>query len=365
MREGFTSASPFETGQLERVFAQLAKRPPVYVRAVLSGNINTILKVECESRLYGLRVRTQEQVYRYEPDLVKEAFVTALLTPHAQPQTDAARAGLFAEVLTSRCGALDTAGHINAGSILPCLRYYDWTRQVLAHPYCVYEWVEGVPLWDTPHPQLYHAAGQALAQIHTVQFEAFYTDFLSLGKEPVEWAARFPRALGKEIGIAQSRLAQALGDALGKVRIPDTIDVTPCLIHNDYAPGNILVHNSSQMSSQNGPLDGSLAAVIDWDNAVIDAAPLDFVKMKYWTAKDATGQLAYEPRLFQAFVDGYGPAGQDIVESLAFALYEVLWLLRVFNFECAKQEQGIARTPGYPHAAVYEGFLAEVVARLT
>ena len=104
MSEGFTSVLPFDTGQLERVFAQLAKRPPIHVHAVLSGNINTILKVECESRLYGLRVRTQEQVYRYEPDLVKEAFVTALLTPDAQPQTDAARADLFADVLTSRCG---------------------------------------------------------------------------------------------------------------------------------------------------------------------------------------------------------------------------------------------------------------------
>jgi hypothetical protein len=43
----------------------------------------------------------------------------------------------------------------------------------------------------------------------------------------------------------------------------------------------------------------------------------------------------------------------------------MLWLLRVFNFEGAKQEQGIAQTPGYPEAGVYEAFLSEVLTRLT
>ena len=97
---------PFDTGQLEQIFAQLAKRPPVHVHDVLSGNINTIVKVECEGRLYGLRVRTQEQVYRYEPDLVKEVFVAELLKLSSQFRTDAGTAALFAELLTARCGRL-------------------------------------------------------------------------------------------------------------------------------------------------------------------------------------------------------------------------------------------------------------------
>ena len=347
MADASSRALSFDTGQLEHVFAQLAKRPPIHVHAVLSGNINTIIKVECEGQLYGLRVRTQEQVYRYEPDLVKEVFVAELLKPNAQLQTDAFRAVLFAGFLTVRCGRLH-----NPGTVLPPVRYYDWTRQILAFPYCMYEWVEGEPLWDTPQAALYHAAGQALAQIHEIQFEAFYADFLSVGTQPVQWAERFPSALSKELGAAHSRLPQTLGEALATLSMPATIDVTPCLIHNDFSPGNILVQ------------DGRLAAIIDWDNAVIDAPALDFVKMKYWTAKDRSGQLAYDPTLFEAFVAGYGTAGQDIVESLAFALYEMLWLLRVFNFERSRQEQGIARTPGYPEALVYEGFLSEVLARL-
>ena len=65
-----------------------------------------------------------------------------------------------------------------------------------------------------------------------------------------------------------------------------------------------------------------------------------------------------------AFVEGYGAAGQEIVNSPLFALYEVLWLLRVFNFERSKEEQGLTRAPGYPAAAVYVRYLAEVLGRV-
>lgn len=348
MADASSTAVPFSTRQLERVFARLSARPPLHVRDVLSGNINTIVKVECEGRLYGLRVRTREQVYRYEPDLVKEAFVTALLKPHVRPPTDTTIARLFATLLSARCGRLDSAQ-----TVLPPMRYYDWTRQVLAYPYCVYEWVDGVPLWDMPGADLYRAAGQALTQIHRVRFEAWYADFSSVGKDPLGWSERFPSALGREIDAARRRLPSALVEAAAGLRLPGTLDVTACLLHNDFSPGNILV------------ADGRLSAIIDWDNAVVDAPALDFVKMKYWTAKDGRGQLAPQPEFFGAFLDGYGPAGRDIVESLGFALYEMLWLLRVFNFECAKQEQGIAQTPGYPEAGVYKAFLSEVLTRLS
>ncbi len=348
MAAASAAALPFSSRQLERVFARLSGRPPLHVHAVLSGNINTIVKVECEGRLYGLRVRTQEQVYRYEPDLVKEALVAALLTPGSRPPTDAAVAQLFDGLLAARCGTLDSET-----AVLPRLRYYDWTRQLLAHPYCVYDWANGAPLWDTPSPSLYRAAGRALAQIHTVRFEAWYADFPSVGKKPLAWAERFPQALGKELDAARHHLPTALAEAAAGLRLPDSLEVRPCLVHNDFSPGNILT------------ADGRLTAIIDWDNAVVDAPALDFVKMKYWTAKNPAGLLSPHPALFGAFVGGYGDAGQAIVESVAFALYELLWLLRVFNFECAKQAQGIAPAPGYPEAGAYEACLSEVLTRLS
>lgn len=341
------SSLPFAVELVERVFSRFAGPQGIRIHEVLAGNINTIVKVEHAGRMYGLRVRTHEQVYRYEPDMVKEAFVVHLLDQAGTARSDTSIGRLFSALLSARCGTVRTAA-----TALPWLEYYDWTREILAHPYCVYRWVEGTPLWDTPQAELYRAAGHALAQIHTFQFTNFYADFTSIGKQPVHWAERFRGALDKEIPEACRRLPHALSKTLEALDVPQALALTPCLVHNDYAPGNIIIH------------DGELAAVIDWDNAVIDAPPLDFVKMKYWTAKGARGQLGPEPTLFEAFVNGYGPAGQEIVESLAFALYEVLWLLRVFNFERSKQEQGLERAPGYPEAAVYEGFLVESLARL-
>ena len=336
---------PFDQQQIAQVFSPLFQESvPLRVCNVLFGNINTIVKVEGNDQFYGLRVRTQETVYRYEPDLIKEAFVSWLLRKRRNTVDDAEIAMAFAEMRSSQRGFIS-----DHHEILPAVRYFDWSRQYLPHPYCIYEWVDGVPLWDTPEPQLYERAGQVLAQIHDVQLSAFYADFLAIGKQPVSWPERFRAALEKEIHAAKSRLNAAVIEQFLRLKIPETNPCLPCLVHNDFASGNIIVQ------------DGSIAAIIDWDNAVIDAPHLDFVKMKYWTARDLQGELTHNSALFAAFVNGYGATGREIVSSSLFTLYEILWLLRVFNFERSKEEQGLSRIPGYPAAVVYEKHLITVL----
>ena len=333
--------------QLQQIFTPLTGDLSPRVCAKLSGNINTILKIEAGDRLYGLRIRSQEQVYRYEPDLIKEVFVSWLLAPDNAEKSDAEKAGALAHLCTHQRGG----GHQSSG-IEPTGRAFDWTRQILDHPYYIYEWIEGEPLWDNPTAALYETAGKALARLHQVQFHSFYADFFAIGKTPLNGPDRFRAALTKERGEVQSRLDPHLFHALEKIAIPKHIPFAPCLIHNDFSPGNILVHR------------GQLSAIIDWDNAVVDVPPLDFVKMKYWTAKDDQGQLGHNPELFRAFIHGYGPHGPAIVQSETFALYELLWLLRVFNFEMSKQEQGLDRAPGYPAAVLYASALPDVIGQL-
>jgi aminoglycoside phosphotransferase (APT) family kinase protein len=299
-------------------------------------------------RGYGLRVRTHEQVYRYEPDLIKEAFVLWLMRNVATGPRDREAAAAFTQLTAAPRGIVT-----EHSDVLPIVRYYDWSRTYLPHPYCIYEWVEGVPLWETPHRHLYTLASQTLARIHHIQFASFYADFLALGVHPVSWHERYRTALDKEIVAAYAHLSRALVEALRTLVVPSSISTAPCLVHNDFASGNILVQ------------DGRIAAVIDWDNAVIEVPHLDFVKMKYWTAKDVTGELAHDPALFSAFVDGYGPTGRDIIGSSLFVLYEVLWLLRVLNFERSKEERGLARVPGYPAAASYEQMLVQTLRKVS
>ncbi|MSQ48161.1 MAG: aminoglycoside phosphotransferase family protein [Deltaproteobacteria bacterium] len=330
--------------QIERAFSPLFPGQPPHVQQVFAGNINTIIQVAVNGRSYGLRVRVHEQAYRYEPNLIKEAFVLWLMK-HATTGPRDKEAAVAFEHLTAAGRGIVT----EHSDELPVVRYYDWSRAYLPHPYCIYEWVEGAPLWETPHQHVYALAGQTLVRIHHIQFSAFYADFLALGVHPVSWPERYRTALDKERVAAQAHLPRTFVDALGALVIPSSMSTPPCLVHNDFAPGNIIVR------------DGTIAAVIDWDNAVIDVPHLDFVKMKYWTAKNTTGELAHDPALFGAFVDGYGPTGRDMIGSPLFVLYEVLWLLRVFNFERAKEKQGLARAPGYPAAASYERRLAQIL----
>ncbi|MGE0827671.1 MAG: phosphotransferase family protein [Candidatus Binatia bacterium] len=337
---------PFPQHQIERALAPVVGNQAFEIRELLAGNINTIIRVVAGGQHYGLRIRTQEQIYRYDPDLIKEAFVAWLFANSQQTVDVKAMATTFAQLRTKRYG---TTGRSNC--VLPMLRYYDWSRQHVPYPYCVYEWIDGIPLWDTPTPRLYALAGRMLARIHTVRFPEFYTDFTSLGLQAVRWDERLRVAWEKELRTARLSFPFSLTADLDRLTLPLSVTVSPCLVHNDFAPGNILVR------------DESVAGVIDWDNAVIDVPHLDFVKMKYWTMKDENGKLSPAPEYFRSFVDGYGPAGQAIVSSSLFALYEILWLLRVYNFEHAKEEQGLSRAPGYPAASIYTEHLVNVLTR--
>ncbi len=333
--------------QLRQIFTPLTGDPAPRVCQTLAGNINTILQVAANGRMYGLRIRSQEQVYRYEPDLMKEVFISWLLDPAHAGADDAEKARALSQLREAQRGT----GRKSSG-IEPTRLAFDWSRHILPQPYFVYEWIEGQPLWDDPDEQVYRAAGHALAGLHRVRFAAFYADFFAIGHAPQVWGERFRAALTKERAEARSRLSPTLLQRVERVSVPATLPFSPCLIHNDFSAGNILVR------------DGRLAGIIDWDNAVVDVAPLDFVKMKYWTAKDGQGQLGHNPALFRAFVSGYGRRGPEVVESETFAWYELLWLLRVYNFEMSKQERGLDRAPGYPAATEYATLLEGVIGRL-
>src|SRR5215510_433347 len=116
----------FDRRQLERAFSPLfPKSVPLRVCDVLFGNINTIIKVEANGQAYGLRVRTQETVYRYEPDLIKEAFVSWLLSSRGDVVGDKTVATAFAELRSSQRGFIS-----DHPVILPVVWYFDWSRQL-------------------------------------------------------------------------------------------------------------------------------------------------------------------------------------------------------------------------------------------
>src|SRR5262245_19220102 len=123
--------SIIETLQIERAFSSLFPGQPLHVQQVLAGNISTIIKVAISGQNYGLRVRTHEQVYRYEPHLMKEAFVLWLMRHAASGPRDTEAASAFAQLRAAQKGTVT-----DHSTVLPLVRYYDWSREYLPHPYC-------------------------------------------------------------------------------------------------------------------------------------------------------------------------------------------------------------------------------------
>ncbi len=340
--------SPLKEQQVIKIFSDIfGENIEVQIDEIFRGNINLIFKVKIDNKFYGLRVRINESVYRYEPNIVKEVLIIQLTNMQESLNFENEIEKVFAQILSQKKGTV--ASYNN--KILPIILHYDWTRSLLPYPYYVYEWSNGTPLWHFKEAKFYSLAGYELSCIHKVHFSSFYKSLLSIGKEALNWQENYQVSLVKELASAQKYIPH-LTNSVRKIKLDDIREVTPCLLHNDFSGGNILVHNNR------------IQAIIDWDNAVIESQELDFVKMKYWTTKGNDGVLTYDHTLFTTFLEGYGQEAQEKVTSKVFWLYEILWLLRVYNFEKSKEEKSIPVALGYPVASTYEQYLSHVIQRL-
>ena len=127
---------------------------------------------------------------------------------------------------------------------------FDASGEIFATPYIVLEYVEGEPEFAPPDlDDFLHQAATALAEIHRID-----------GAE----LAFLPEQQARQTEKLRQRPAQ-LDDSLDEGRIRAALEavwpvkqVNPtALLHGDFWPGNLLWR------------EGKLAAVIDWENAVL------------------------------------------------------------------------------------------------
>ncbi len=338
----------FDLGQFVdvagRVLAQhLGGNGVVEIVGWHAGNINRIFELKYEGRRIGARVALNRQHFRYERDIIKEVFAVLLLY-HADDRLDDALVRRVVDgVLSSPKGS-----HV-AHQAVRAILHYDWSLEDLPFPYFLFEWVDGVVLWEAPSVDHYFQAGQVLAGLHRIRFEHFYEDIFAIRHVPRSWEDHLRASLISE-------LAQALQHMPHLPRVPELGGVVagrPCLVHNDYAGANLLVEPTGGLR------------VIDWDNWVVDCAELDLVKMKYWTAIGADGKLAHRADLFEAFLAGYREFAVEPVDAGRLAAYERLWLLRCFNFETSRaagggEDEGRSWRHVYPSASTYADILQSI-----
>jgi aminoglycoside phosphotransferase (APT) family kinase protein len=338
----------FDDGRfLDAVAAVLRERlgaAQLEVRERFAGNINLVYHLAYGGRPVGARVALNRVSFKYEPDIIKEVLAILLMIYAEAGPNDAVARRVVDGMLASPMGS-----HVSHAQVRAII-HYDWSMRRFPFPFYVFEWVEGEALWQRPAAEHYAGAGRDLARLHRIGFAAFYRNLFDAGRRPLAWAESFAGAFARALAEAEAHLPAGLARALRGLAIDDLPPPSPCLAHNDYAGGNILVTPKGERR------------VIDWDNWVIDAAELDMVKMKYWTAVGADGLLAHDPILYAAFAEGYRAGGGRAIEPARLAAYEALWLLRVYNFERAKRAvEGAAETAWarcYPPPARYADYLA-------
>lgn len=318
----------------------------VRVCGTFSGNINRIYRLSYGGRPLGARVALNRDRFKYEKDIIKEVFAVLLLQYARPGANDDVAQRIIEGLLGAPVGS--HLGHAAVRSIL----YYDWSMRSFPFPFFLFEWVEGDVLWRRARADDYAGVGRDLASLHRIGFRAFYEDIFTVGRAPLSWAERFRRAFDRELEKARPRLPGALARKLGALEPAALPEPAACFVHNDYSGANIIVAPEGARR------------IIDWDNWVIDAAELDLVKMKYWTAIGPDGRLAHEPALFAAFLEGYREGGGKALDERMLHACECLWLLRTFNFESGKREDGenaaSSWEPVYPPAEVYAHHLAEL-----
>ena len=345
-RETWASGGETIAQALQSVLAlRLGGNGQAEILDTISGNINRIYKIEYLGRTLGVRLAVNQYRFKYEKDVIKEVFAIQLIS-HSKPSPgDSVARDIVDDALRHPVGS--DIGHGRVHDII----HYDWSMQTLPYPFFVFEWVEGEPLWRDGGASQYFLAGQDLAWLHEISFESYYQDIFGIGRAPLDWAAGFGLSLARELALAEPRLPP---DLFAQIAAFDTASLEagrPALVHNDYAGGNIIVE------------PGGGRRIVDWDNWVIDSPELDAIKMKYWTGLGDDGLLAHEPALFAAFLEGYASAGARPLDERLMGAYELLWLLRAFNFENAIQEErempaaSTSWSAHYPPAAAYVEYL--------
>lgn len=318
----------------------LAFGAPIHLETY-KGAVNDVYKFEIDGQHFGVRVRTREALSRYEPNLIKEVFAAWLLR-RGEKLADEYVGEVFRQMAEREFGG--PLIHLLVGDIL----YFDWTRQEIPFPYSVYRWREGVELLDVPDPTLYRLAGANLAELHRVTFEVFTDSILSVGQKALTFNERLRFNWTNERKRAEGTLETSLLDAIEASLFEKEYEAIPTLVHNDYFGANLIVGEKNKMH------------VIDWDNWSIDAPELDLIKMKYWTTR-VDGVLVSDVTLYNSFIDGY-MALCDVPPNAAVGhAMELLWLVRIINFERDRERHHSVGGVGYPPSSYYKDVLVSLV----
>jgi aminoglycoside phosphotransferase (APT) family kinase protein len=300
---------------LARAFGAAAAR--ARLEAPIDGAINRTYPVVLNDARYALRLRVHEAGFRYEKGIAKSALVGAIHAAKRAGSTDRAAAAVKPD------GA--------APPHAPSLVHWSHGDEFWPLPWEVVHWCPGRALGAAgvePSAASLERAAAAIADIHAVTFEGGAPDLLSLAGPKTGFEAWIGGAIARE--LARGPVDPRIDTYVRDIARAANDDVRWTLVHNDLH-GLHLIHD---------PADDKIG-IIDWDNALIAPAELDFVKLKHWTKIDPqTGHLSSDAPRYAAIVSAYAAHTRRALDANVFRACEALWLLRVWRFESERRQTG-------------------------
>jgi aminoglycoside phosphotransferase (APT) family kinase protein len=300
---------------LARAFGEAGAR--VRLEAPIDGAINRTYPVVLDDARYALRLRVDEAGFRYEKGVAKSALVGAI---HA-----AKRAGASdGQAASAKPGAA-------APPHAPDLIHSSDGDEFWPLPWEVTRWCAGRALAASgfePSSVALERTAIAIADIHAVNFEGGVPDLLALAGPKSDFAAWIGSAIARE--LARGPVDARIDGYAREIARSAKSGVRWTLAHNDLH-GLHLIHDEI----------GGAIGIIDWDNALIAPAELDFVKLKHWTKIDPqTGHLSGDAPRYATIVSVYTAQTRRALDADVFRACEALWLLRVWRFESERRQAG-------------------------
>ena len=358
------------------------------IKGPFDGKINSIYRFDWpgkESLIFRTRI---SKAFRYEP-IVKEKILHPLLdgtitmdSPNLREEIKritAQKTGsyCFTEEKPSVVPVQDLHYYYepatgiestgDAKTILPPQSFpYLLTVKNFIQGKSFYEAIQATPEEHQNSPAIlatFQRAGELLAGLHSVSFDAFYEKITDIGSSTKpSWSDLFAKQWNQNINRVKDykSIAELMPGIHAFYRDKRNLaedDNNAVLFHNDYQSQNLLLQedgNKPYSSADKFNING----VIDFDNWRIGPRAQDFVKMEYWTIQGNAQWL-------QAFYDGYSrryPVTQDMKDGIA--LYKLLWFLVVFDFEMdkiRKNEQNLNVDKRFPAAEKYLPAIRDIV----
>lgn len=305
------------------------------------GTINDVYRIRFGLQEYALRIRTREEFFAYEKNIIKDAVAGRLLTSMAAGGQGWETETAFDAIVNDTTACLH--GGPVTSPISPQIVFYDHRRQIIPYLWTLQIWSSGsTPRIGETH--FYAAAGASLAHLHSLKFDRFKTRLDSEWLEAESWTSTFQEEIRERLaflGIDFPHRNFELTMSGGK---------RFCLNHNDLQPLNIIID------------DNGAASLIDWDNLQIAPPEFDLVKLKYWTGV-VDGFLSQSEMDYRVFLESYLKHSGHAFDPEIFRFCELVWLLRVASFEKRRQNGGEEIPKPFPPVQYYLTAIEQLIER--